>query len=785
MKKIIIFIFILLAITGVNGRGRYLSDYSIPVNDTALSNFDGDTGTGGEWIKSAGDSIRYDLVNVQNSTRSIKMYAHNGTFTSMDKTFATPVNMSGRILVSLNYYEPWSSAQYGDANMLIILSTNTGFTHYYSWLILKTKVLQNISGWYHITVSLNDVNMSITGSPNIASIAKIRIRVNTLSGDRVVTMDQLHMHATSLSKGRVCIGIDDGNVSIYTHALPIFNATGIKPTCFIIGSSFNTAGHLSFAQGDSLYRDRFEIGSHTWSHLYDTSLTPTGVDTECTKNIALLRGRQYRTYSLFAYPYGNHNKSGDSIVNRYHTFLRCVNQPTSIINTGGNAYYWPTPLYSMSNFMGGRIMNEVGPPYNPTWKACIDSAIAAKMCINFIFHSFNKTASYEVTDTAQFDSICTYLAGQRDAGVLDVGGMGAFLKFAPDSCIIKKSTSSTSTTYTLNDSLSTDADSMKILRYDSTGGSWILEDSTALLPGGALFSFTKTGLTLGVKYFYRLVGRADSGTFDSTLAEDSVDIAKWWNSTGSTDANLVANYSPTTALTIYNIIILDSMSAIEWTPTDSIKVTQVLVNTKYTGSINLNDKYVSSLRLNRSQLINGGGIINIFRLDVTGINTIFEKAKNFTFSTRLDSINGTFTSPDSMVSSVHGKQDTVTCPQDTFSYVYFRDQNFKNIQYLNTLMGGGNNTKLKYLTFDSCRIKNWFNQDDTIRANWIKIESSDSAIFNKPIIVRDSIVYMPGCIPVARSGSQVESTTGYTLTVKLNGFVNTPKIINKSKIKYK
>jgi hypothetical protein len=89
---------------------------------------------------------------------------------------------------------------------------------------------------------------------------------------------------------------------------------------------------------------------------------------------------------------------------------------------------------------------------------------------------------------------------------------------------------------------------------------------------------------------------------------------------------------------------------------------------------------------------------------------------------------------------------------------------------------------LTILEGDSLVITSYFLQTDTIRCNWFKVQSTDSAIFNAPIIVRDSIVYIPGSIVVARTGSRVESTHGYPLTVKLNHISNTPRVVNKGSI---
>lgn len=87
---------------------------------------------------------------------------------------------------------------------------------------------------------------------------------------------------------------------------------------------------------------------------------------------------------------------------------------------------------------------------------------------------------------------------------------------------------------------------------------------------------------------------------------------------------------------------------------------------------------------------------------------------------------------------------------------------------------------------DSCIVSTYFTQCDTIRCNYLKVSTTDSSFFNKPVIVRDSVIYSLGSVVKSSSGSAIWSTPTYTLVVKLNGIKNTPMVINKgSLIKWK
>jgi hypothetical protein len=74
--------------------------------------------------------------------------------------------------------------------------------------------------------------------------------------------------------------------------------------------------------------------------------------------------------------------------------------------------------------------------------------------------------------------------------------------------------------------------------------------------------------------------------------------------------------------------------------------------------------------------------------------------------------------------------------------------------------------------------------NDTLHCNYFNT-LADSSYFTYPVLVRDSIVYGVSSKPKGLTGSRIESVPSYTLTVKLNGIQNTPKVRNRSIIKWK
>lgn len=87
--------------------------------------------------------------------------------------------------------------------------------------------------------------------------------------------------------------------------------------------------------------------------------------------------------------------------------------------------------------------------------------------------------------------------------------------------------------------------------------------------------------------------------------------------------------------------------------------------------------------------------------------------------------------------------------------------------------------------YDSLVVSTYKTQIGNINCNYMKVSGTDSVKFNDTIIVRDSVVYNAGSLPIGLPGSILFSTPGYTLVVKLNGISTTPRVINRSKIRWR
>ena len=197
------------------------------------------------------------------------------------------------------------------------------------------------------------------------------------------------------------------------------------------------------------------------------------------------------------------------------------------------------------------------------------------------------------------------------------------------------------------------------------GGALTLKATSAQIHAGQRTTLSATGLTSGVKHYFKIILPMSDGKFDTTFV-DSVTLPSsggvliQWNSSGSTDASIAANYSPAQLPTSIDTLIFNTGST-KWILATVMNCASFKITSGYTG-------------------------INYFN-------------------------------------------DTLHC------------------NYFNTL--------------------------------------ADSSYFTYPVLVRDSIVYGVSSKPKGLVGSRIESVPGYTLTVKLNGILNTPMVRNRSRINWR
>jgi len=111
------------------------------------------------------------------------------------------------------------------------------------------------------------------------------------------------------SSPMISLTFDDGSAGFYTNAWPLIQANGLKTTQFIpTGTLGNDADMMTPSQISTLAQDGQEIGSHSVTHPYLTTVSDSQLKTEMVDSKAVLEAIPgVGTVTDFAYPYGDYD----------------------------------------------------------------------------------------------------------------------------------------------------------------------------------------------------------------------------------------------------------------------------------------------------------------------------------------------------------------------------------------------------------------------------------------------------------------------------------------------
>ena len=118
----------------------------------------------------------------------------------------------------------------------------------------------------------------------------------------------------SLPPRPVIITFDDGDISVYTTALPIMQAYGYTGVAYIVGNYMGTDGYMSADQIKELVATGWEVGSHSRSHRDLTQLDPAVQREEIVAAREVLQEQIGVPVDSFAYPFGIINNAAVDFV---------------------------------------------------------------------------------------------------------------------------------------------------------------------------------------------------------------------------------------------------------------------------------------------------------------------------------------------------------------------------------------------------------------------------------------------------------------------------------------
>lgn len=203
--------------------------------------------------------------------------------------------------------------------------------------------------------------------------------------------------------GAVTLRFDDGWESQYQNAFPIMQQYGLKGTFYIVSQQLaddQFSGFMSIAEIKNLYQAGDEIGAHTRTHPYLTSLSPKQQQDEIQGSRQDILSWNVGPVSTFAYPYGDYNATTLQIVKN-------AGFSSAAATIGGLATQTSDP-YQLEHH---EVDSSVTAAQAKQW---IDQAAADHGWLILTFHdvSDNPPDTYATTP-AIFSQIAAYIAQKK------------------------------------------------------------------------------------------------------------------------------------------------------------------------------------------------------------------------------------------------------------------------------------------------------------------------------------------------------------------------------------
>jgi peptidoglycan/xylan/chitin deacetylase (PgdA/CDA1 family) len=105
----------------------------------------------------------------------------------------------------------------------------------------------------------------------------------------------------------VCLTFDDGKKSDLRRVAPILSSEGVRGTFFIIPGWLGNPNIMDASEVRSLANMGMEIGSHSRTHPFMTSLSVQEMEEEAAGSKRFLEDMLGRAVECFSYPYGDVN----------------------------------------------------------------------------------------------------------------------------------------------------------------------------------------------------------------------------------------------------------------------------------------------------------------------------------------------------------------------------------------------------------------------------------------------------------------------------------------------
>jgi len=193
--------------------------------------------------------------------------------------------------------------------------------------------------------------------------------------------------------GLVSIDFDDGWASIFENAIPILEAANINSTQYIATAKLGQEGYVTAQEVQQMNALGHEIGAHTRTHPFLTTLSQQDMELEIAGSKQDLIDLGI-TPASFAYPFDDYNAQTDAIAQANYDIVRTSD--TGFNTATSDIFHLVTQSVEVDT-----TLTQV--------QAWIDEAITNKTWLILLFHQINDTGEQFTTTVSDFQSIVNYL----------------------------------------------------------------------------------------------------------------------------------------------------------------------------------------------------------------------------------------------------------------------------------------------------------------------------------------------------------------------------------------
>jgi len=174
-------------------------------------------------------------------------------------------------------------------------------------------------------------------------VFKKHVEEITKSGLKIISFDEFKniVDQKSFSEKSILLTIDDGFLSFYENAWPIFKENKIPFILFINTENVGSHGYMDWEQLKEISEFKFaKIGNHSHSHEYLLNMEKNEIINDIKTSIKILKKNLNIEPDIFSYPFGEYDSDLMKIVENLG-FKYAVGQHSGVINFSSNNYELP------------------------------------------------------------------------------------------------------------------------------------------------------------------------------------------------------------------------------------------------------------------------------------------------------------------------------------------------------------------------------------------------------------------------------------------------------------